>query len=164
MNRAEIELSLKSWILDFVSKPSPLLNNWAPCPYARQALLNNKTATIFSNVECLFDTVKDNLHLLEDKEVVIICFDHSQISPEQLASDVADYNQSLMPKDYVILEDHPDSVELLNGLTMNFGLCGLLLVSKLSVLNNASVHLKSKGYYDSWPKENLDAVVTWRFK
>jgi len=75
------------------------------------------------------------------------------------------YNQTvLMPLDYVILEDHPASVEMLNGVSMNFGQCGLLLVSKLSMLNNASVHLKSKGYYDHWPIENLDAVVTWRFK
>lgn len=165
MDQAAIQSALKQWILDFVSKPNPLLNNWAPCPYARQALLNNKTATVFSEVGCLFETVRDNLYLLEDKEVVIVCFDHEQISASELASAVAECNQTeLMELDYVILEDHPNDPELLNGVAMNFGHCGLLLVSKLSMLNNASQHLKSKGYYDHWPKENLDAVVNWRFK
>ena len=65
---------------------------------------------------------------------------------------------------YVILEDHPDAIEYINGVTMNFGHCGLLLVSKLDMLNTASNQLKSKGYYDHWSQENLDEVVTWRFK
>jgi len=165
MDQAAIQSALRQWILDFVSKPNPLLNNWAPCPYARQALLNDKTAIVFSDTECLLDTVTANLSLLDSKEVVIVCFDHTKISPEELEKSVAVINQSiLMPKDYVILEDHPDKSEVLNGVTMNFGHCGLLLVSKLSVLNNASEHLKSKGYYSNWPRENLDAVVTWRFK
>lgn len=165
MNQLNIRNQLESWILDFVNKPNPLLNNWAPCPYARQALLNDKTFIVFSDSHNLFDTVSDHLALLESKEVIIVCFDHTKIDAIDLEKSVATYNQTvLMPLDYVILEDHPASVEMLNGVSMNFGQCGLLLVSKLSMLNNASVHLKSKGYYDHWPIENLDAVVTWRFK
>jgi len=164
MNQPEIEKLLQAWIVDFVSKPNSLLNNWAPCPYARQALANQKTVTLFSDVDKLFDTVEKNLVLLEHKDVVIVCFDHTAITADNLVKLVVEQNQNLMPRDYVILEDHPNSIEILNGVQMNFGHCGLLLVSKLSVLNNASVHLRSKGYYDNWPKENLDAVVTWRFR
>lgn len=164
MNQPEIEKLLHAWIVDFVNKPNSLLNNWAPCPYARQALANQKTVTLFSDVDILFDTVEKNLILLEHKDVVIVCFDHTAITADNLVKLVAEHNQNLMPRDYVILEDHPNSIEILNGVQMNFGHCGLLLVSKLSVLNNASVHLRSKGYYDQWPKENLDAVVTWRFQ
>lgn len=165
MDLLTIRTQLESWILEFVSKPNPLLNDWAPCPYARQALLNDKIFMVFSDLDNLFNTVSDHLSLLESKEVVIVCFDHTKIDAVDLEKSVVTYNQTvLMPLDYVILEDHPGSVEMLNGVNMNFGLCGLLLVSKLSMLNNASVHLKSKGYYDQWPEENLDAVVTWRFK
>jgi hypothetical protein len=52
--------------------------------------------------------------------------------------------------------------ENINGAKMNFGLCSLVLVQRLSKLNNASKVLKEKGYYDNWSKENLDDVVTWR--
>ena len=47
---------------------------------------------------------------------------------------------------------------------MNFGLCSLVLVQRLSKLNNASKVLKEKGYYDNWTQEDLDEVVTWREK
>ena len=29
---------------DFVEKPNPKLGNWAPCPYARAARINNQIA------------------------------------------------------------------------------------------------------------------------
>jgi len=40
----------------------------------------------------------------------------------------------------------------------------LVLVQRLSKLNNASEILKNQGYYDNWPKENYDDVVRWRFQ
>ena len=67
-----------------------------------------------------------------------------------------------MKKDVVILEDHPDAVETLNGVEMNFRKCGLLLVQKLSKLSTASDQLRENGYYDNWPKENYEDVVAWR--
>ena len=69
-----------------------------------------------------------------------------------------------MPINYVILEDHPLSPEYINGVNMNFGSCGLLLMQKLDKLNSASDQLRDKGYYKHWSKEDLDSVVTWRNK
>ena len=31
---------IKSWINDFVTQPNPDLNNFPPCPYAKQAILD----------------------------------------------------------------------------------------------------------------------------
>ena len=67
-----------------------------------------------------------------------------------------------MQEDYVVLEDHPDKLEYVNGVNMNFGKCGLLLIQKLSKLNEASSQLKAKGYYDHWNQQVLDDVVNWR--
>jgi hypothetical protein len=47
---------------------------------------------------------------------------------------------------------------------MNFGECGLLIVQKLDKLNNASDQLKAKGYYSVWNQQDLDSVVSWRYK
>jgi hypothetical protein len=69
-----------------------------------------------------------------------------------------------MYDDYVILEDHPDSIESVSGVRMNFGECGLFVIQKLSKLNEASNKLKSAGYYDYWDQKSLDNVVTWRYK
>jgi hypothetical protein len=70
----------------------------------------------------------------------------------------------LMPINYVILEDHPDSPEYINEVNMNFGECGLLVIQKLDKLNKASEQLKEKGYYDVWSQQDLDDVVSWRYK
>jgi hypothetical protein len=67
-----------------------------------------------------------------------------------------------MESNYIILEDHPDAVEYVNKVHMNFGHCGLLVVQKADKLAEASTQLNTKGYYDVWSKEELDSVVTWR--
>ena len=73
------------------------------------------------------------------------------------------FNMEMMYTDLVALEDHPDDKEIINGVQMNFGKCILVLVQRLSKLNEASNILKEKGYYDNWSKENLDDTVAWRF-
>lgn len=164
MNQDLIKEQLTNWLKDFVEKPSPALNGWPPCPYARQARISNKLEIVFSDPDKLKHTVDSILPLLTDKDVVVVCFDHTVVEAEQLANDVVSWNQDLMPRNYVILEDHPDTPEVLNGLTMNFGFCGLLVVSELNKLNDAADQIRSKGYYDTWPQENIDNVVTWRYQ
>ena len=61
-----------------------------------------------------------------------------------------------------IMLEWNDDVENVNGVKMNFGKCIIILVQRLSKINEASHVLKEKGYYDVWSKENLDDVVNWR--
>jgi hypothetical protein len=69
-----------------------------------------------------------------------------------------------MANNYVILEDHPDAPEFVNGVRMNFGYCGLLVLQKLDKINTASDQLRVKGYYDHWNTAALDQVVNWRYE
>lgn len=164
MNREHIMLELTSWLVNFVEKSNPLLGDWAPCPYARQARIGNLIDIRFSDSRDLAHAVEQGLSLLENKDVIIICFDHTRIDAATVEQLVSTLNQKLMPQNYVVLEDHPERIESLNNVSMNFGVCGLLLVQKLSKLNAASEHLKQKGYYDNWPTESLDYVVSWRHR
>lgn len=160
---AHITAELINWMQEFVEKPNPALGDWAPCPYARAARLANKIAIVFSDADALTTTVEDQLQVLEDKEVVVVCFNHLDISAEALEAQVKEHNQTLMPRNYVILEDHPDAVEHVNGVHMNFGLCGLLVVQKLNKLNTAADTLRERGYYEHWDQAALDSVVAWRY-
>ena len=126
-------------------------------------MINNKIKIVHSDHQRLTATIEQQLPELEHKEVVVICFDHTKISALDLEKLIKVYNQQvLMARNYVILEDHPDAVELVNGVHMNFGHCGLLVIQKLDKLTTASEQLKSKGYYDTWSQSELDQVVTWR--
>ena len=68
----------------------------------------------------------------------------------------------LMPNGLVALEDHPTSVEIVNGAKMNQGKWILVLIQSIDKLNRASEILKKQGYYDNWSQENLAEVVNWR--
>jgi len=164
MNQQEIVTKLTKWLSEFVEVPNSKLGDWSPCPYARQARINNKISIKFATVDEFTDVVRESFETLENKEVVVICFDHRTIHPKYLSGLVSEMNKMLMPINYVILEDHPDAVEYVNGVNMNFGECGLLILQKLDKLNKASEQLKEKGYYNSWSQSELDEVVTWRFK
>jgi hypothetical protein len=163
MTPEEIEQKLTAWMVNFVEQPHPGLGQWAPCPYARQARITNQIKIVHSDHKRLTATVEQQLPELEQKEVVVICFDHTKISAQDLEKLIKVYNQQvLMVRNYVILEDHPEAEELVNGVTMNFGYCGLLIIQQLDKLTTASEQLKSKGYYDTWNQSELDQVVTWR--
>jgi hypothetical protein len=162
MNQDLIQRQLHEWLVDFVEKPNPLLNNWAPCPYARRARISGRFAIKFATVDQLISTIAEAAQELEHRDVIAVCVDPTQILPEDLEQLVSDQNQLLMPSDVLLLEDHPDSEEWVNGVKMNFGHCAIVFVQKLSMINQASEQLMSSGYYDHWSKENLDTVVTWR--
>ena len=76
MNHTEIVTSLTKWMTEFVEVPNTLLGNWPPCPYARQARINNKIEIIYSPHDIIPSTVEQNLNKLEDKDAFIVYFDH----------------------------------------------------------------------------------------
>lgn len=165
MNHTEIVEKLTKWMSTFVEVLNPILGNWPPCPYAKQARINNKIEIIYSPHDIIPSTVEQNLNKLEDKDAIIVYFDHKMIQPDALAELVKVYNENfLMPRNYVALEDHPDCVEYVNNVKMNFGECGLLIVSNLDKLNEASDKIRDRGYYKHWSQKELDSVVTWRYK
>lgn len=159
MDEQLIQQQLEEWIVDFVEKPNPLLNNWPPCPYARQSRLANQIHIVFDSPFATFNYV----NFLNDYDVVVLCFDPVEFSSEQVITFTKNLNSKIMPMDYVVLEDHPDSEESINGVKMNFGKCGLMILQHLSKLNLAAEQLQKKGYYNVWSSENLDQVVNWRY-
>lgn len=159
-----IKTQLLAWMTEFVEQPNPSLGNWAPCPYARAARINNKILIVDCKANELAQTVDANLSNLDTYEVIVICFDHDQISGLDCANLTAELNLELKKQDVVILEDHPDLVEYVAGVKMNFGQCGLYVVQRLSKLNEAAQKLHASGYYDHWSNSELDEVVTWRYK
>jgi kynureninase len=164
MDQEKIKAELDQWMVEFVEANNSQLGNWAPCPYAKAARVADMIGVRFSSVPELTSVVRESIDTLATKDVVVVCFDHNTISPSHLQEFVAGMNKMLMPADYVILEDHPDAPEYVNGVKMNFGQCGLLVIQKLSKLNNAADKLKSQGYYDTWDQKSLDDVVTWRYE
>jgi hypothetical protein len=162
MDQQLIQQQLEAWLIDFVEKPNPMLNGWAPCPFARKARVTNRFDIVFATAATLEATIESAAQQLQNLDVIAVCVDPAAITAEDLSHQVQQLNQQLMPQDVLLLEDHPSDVEIVNGLHMNFGACAIVFVQQLSNINQASKQLKQGGYYDCWSQENLDSVVTWR--
>ena len=121
IDQAQITSQLHSWLETFVEQPNAQLGNWPPCPFARRARINGMIGINFCEVQEFDSAISQAIELLNSKDVVVICFDHNAISVTDLQSWVQNKNAELMPNNYVILEDHPNDVEFVNNVKMNFG-------------------------------------------
>lgn len=162
MNQQLIQQQLQDWLVDFVEKSNPLLDGWAPCPYARKARVNGRFDVKFATADNLEAVINSAAAQLDQRDVVAVCINSDDITAQALEEFVAEQNKKHMPNDVLLLEDHPDAVEMINGVHMNFGPCALVLVQQLSKINEASDQLQKAGYYKHWSQENLDSVVSWR--
>jgi hypothetical protein len=160
MDQELITQQLYQWMQEFVEQPNEKLNGWAPCPYARQARINDKIAIVFADPTS--DTINHAINSLKDKEAVIIAFDHTLITHTDLTNFIRNKNLELNKQDIIVLRDHPDDPEYINEVKMNFDTCGLLVIQQLSELKKASQFLKSKGYYDCWDTNIYQYMTSWR--
>jgi hypothetical protein len=161
MEHANIPKLLLEWMEEFIEKPHPLLGNWSPCPYARQARIKNSIKILMGNTPLQdgIDTVK---HDLWHKDVVIFYYDLTQWPYQEFAKAADQMNEFLKPHGMISLEDHPDDKEEVNGISMNFGPAALLIVQEAKKLNDAAAALYQKGYYNNWSKEYFDRVFANR--
>jgi hypothetical protein len=160
LDQNTVESALLKWIEKFVEVPHSSLGGWPPCPFARQARITNQI-DIREGIDPLTDCLRME-HNDWFKEVVIFYYDKEKFPPDAFLADVEQANKTLLKKDIVALEDHPDIDEIIAGVKMNFGLCPIIVIQKNSKLNQAADQLKEKGYYHTWSQSDLDKIVKWR--
>lgn len=166
-----LKQDIEEWIVRFVSVYNKELGT-IPCPFAKQAMIDNKILYIEFVGEYEHITKRDHLiamcenytyHWPKGIEVVIIGYNPTLVSAEELSLVTHEVNNKFARnRGYIVLEDHPDEKENINGAIMNQGKWALLLIQSENKLNKASRLLKKQGYYDSWSIEAMDNVVNWR--
>jgi hypothetical protein len=162
MNKEQAKMDVISWIVNFVEKPHPALNNWPPCPYARAARVKGQ-------VDIRIGTVPDQdlaefaKGMPEGVDVVTLIYDPVkwELQPFR-ASWQQTQREVLAAVGIYVLEDHPEEVELVNGVKMNQGQYPLLFVQRLAKLEEAADQLAQQGYYHDWPEEYLQSVFEHR--
>ena len=162
MDFTQARTDILNWIENFVEQSNPNLNNWSPCPFARRSRLENRLS-ILEGKDVVNDV--DNLVLSWDDsyDVIIFVYDKNRYAIDELADNVEQLNKRYtLSKDILVLEDHPDDVEIVNTVKMNQGQFILVLCQRFSKVNLASAELKEQGYYDTWSKEYYDLVAGWR--
>lgn len=162
MDFNQAKQDILNWVERFVEQSNPSLNNWSPCPFARRSRLENKLC-ILEGTEVLDDTTA-LISTWDDRyDVVIFVYDKEKYTVDDFAVQIEQINKEhALPKDILILEDHPLDPEIVNSVTMNQGQYILVLCQRFSKVNLASAELKDQGYYDTWSKQYYDRVAGWR--
>ncbi len=163
MNQQQVTEDVKAWIAEFVTKPNPLLQNLPPCPYAKQAVLEDKVQIVVPTEGTVSYAIQHALTNFDhNMDLVMLVFDPQVMDPETFEACVWQWNQTVDPQ-FVLLDDHPDNEENINGVTMNNGKYAIVFIQKSDKLDEASTFLETRTkYYKVWSQENLDDVVTWR--
>ena len=140
----QIKQDITKWVVDFVEKSNPLLNGWAPCPYARKARVDGK-----------FD--------MGSFDVIAYVYPGDKFTAEAFNNLVNNLNDwHLIPRGMLALADHPADIESINGVTMNQGQYAICFLQNLQKLNDHAKMLADKGFYNGWPEDYLTGLFRGR--
>jgi len=162
LNLDTINQDIESWIINFLEVKNPALGDFPPCPYARSARLKQSFEARIGN-EVLDDLIAFGNEGMSDKEVVVFAYPPEQYQAKEFAALIERANQEiLLSKDIIVLDDHPDDIEEVNGVVMNQGKYALAMIQCLSDLNEKAKLVAKKGFYDKWPEEYLQMIFKHR--
>lgn len=152
----EFETYMGEWILNNLSAPIALLNNFSKCPYAKTAFLENKVK-FYTDVE-IGNIIKD----WNDNDIEVAVINLGDISNYEITLQTELLNRIYMPLDFVFLDDHVENEERMDDIVFNNGKYNVLFLQRKSKLDIAAKKLEKLGYYNNWTKEYYDEVVGWR--
>ena len=161
MDSVQARQDVINWITGFVEKPNPLLNGWAPCPYARAARVRGEVDIRIGTVPA--EDLQTFVDLgMGDYQVVALIYDAAEWDLERFRASWRSQIANLGPQGLYVLEDHPAEPEQVLGVTMNQGTYALLFVQLKSKLEEAAAQLAPRGYYHDWPRDYLEGLFEGR--
>ena len=143
--KTNIKSELINWIKTFVEKPNTLLGDWAPCPYARKARLDNEIQ--FIDVRDNIDRCVSGLNL--KKYMIAICWlgDEPIYTQKYIDQRLDEFNSDPAHKNLLFFLSNTES----GAFAKNFTNC--IFVQIRSDIMSRREYLKTTNYYDTWPVE-----------
>ena len=162
-----IEADIRKWSHEFLEVPNAKLNGLPPCPYAKQAWLEDKvTFSINTGLKGLAKEVAD----FEQHDYDIVVWANAILPDMHYLDgwcDGVNEAMSAVGKDMHLMVFHPDYDATEAGLDFlveedvtDDGLvyC-MVFVQRLSTLDDAALSLEKSGYYEHFPKEVFESLV-----
>ena len=156
--------TIRNWIKDFVTKPNPIFGDLPPCPFAQKAIVDGKVAFVELDSTAGHSTLYHHIwgFDFDKQDVLVLIAEQDHFTADQTVEMTKNLNSYFMPRDVVVLEDHPEIDERVQQVKMNNGEYTLFLAQRLSKLNRFSKMLESGPYYENWSKEYLEEVKGFR--
>lgn len=133
---------ITEWI-ERLSIKNPIFGNLPPCPFARTALFK----VFQTNPEIVIGQWDENL------EIAIVIMEN--ISSKELT----ELAISLSNEEFLVLEDHPDEIEEVEGYNLNYGK-PVLLITKRDKMVKARKQLMKTDYYKNFNKTYLEDLLS----
>lgn len=164
-----MESDIHNWILNKLSVEDKAFSGMPACPFAKTALLDNKVKCI--ELKNIFDHISMADYLLaelenytyhwpKDIDVIVLGCDPKLISAEKLSEITEHANNTFIgERGYLVLEDHPDHIESVDGFVVNQGNWALLLLQSRDKIITARKILDRRGYYKNWDADYYKEVV-----
>ena len=157
-----VKSDLARWIETFVEVPHPALGGWAPCPYARQARLNQEYDVRIGS-SLAYDLINLSQQGLDNHKVVVVVYPGDQYTAAEFDQLINYVNAFwLRGQDLIALADHPVDTEIVNGVVMNQGTYALVLIQSLSDLDQKAQLVAQKDFYNTWPEQYLRTLFRGR--
>ena len=157
--------TIQNWISDFVTKPNPIFGNLPPCPFAQKAIIDGKVEFLELDGVAGYGTVYGHIWNFDfdDKDVLCMIAEQDHFTADETVDIAQRLNEYWMPRDVVVLEDHPGIPENVKDVKLNNGHYILFLAQRLSKLNRFSKMLEVGHYYKNWSKSYLESVKGFRY-
>ena len=165
-----IASDIRKWSNEFLEQPNEKLNGLPPCPYAKQAWVDNKvTFSINTGIEGLIHSIRD----FDKHDYDIVIWASEELPDMQYLDGLCDGMNELMSiagMDMHLMVFHPDYDADKAGLDFlvaddvvdeSLEYC-MVFVQRLSVLDDAALSLEKSGYYLHFPVDVFQSLVTDR--
>ena len=163
----KIEADIRKWSHEFLEVPNEKLNGLPPCPYAKQAWLDDKvTFSVNTGIEGLIAEVKK----FEQHDYDIVVWANECLPDMEYLDGYCDgINElaSVAGIDLHLMVFHPDYDATEAGLDFlvednvtddSLSYC-MVFVQLLSKLDDAALYLEKSNYYEHFPEDVYDALV-----
>lgn len=156
--------TIQKWISDFVTQPNPIFGNLPPCPFAQKAIIDGKVEFLELDGVAGYETIYGHIWNFDfdKKDVLCMIAEPKHFTAQETVTMADSLNDYYMPKDVVVLEDHPAIDERVKDVKLNNGHYILFLAQRLSKLNTYSEMLEKGPYYKNWSKNYLESVKGFR--
>ena len=160
MNFEQAKQDITDWVINFVERPHPQLNGWAPCPYARRARVENQFDIRPGKINPISDCAFQHMGTLD---VIAYVYEPDRFSAVEFNQMVDNVNSwHLKGRGMFALADHPADIETVNGVAMNQGTWAICFLQDLNKLNAHARMLAEKGFYQGWPEDYLSVLFAGR--
>jgi len=156
---------LRSWSEHVLEVPSEYLNGLPPCPYARKAWLDNQVRVI--ETKDVLTSALLHRDLVKTHDLVVIA-SFNLPDAEKMERAIQEYNDKYAVDDLYFMLFHPEygaeeaELDFLYETEWESSIedeyC-MVFIQKLSKVDDYSLQLEKKGYYDAFPEDEYQTLV-----